>query len=534
LSLLRDKRVLIVGLGLIGGSVARGLRSRHACGAIYACDRDAESLRRAKADGVIDEWATQLSEIAPKADIIFIAVPTLSFRSVLRELKNNVSKDAIITDAASVKGSVVTDLLAEFPEGNPHFVPGHPIAGSEQSGYVASIGGLFEQRKVILTPLADTSPLALATIRELWAVLDSEVHDMSVDSHDSVLAATSHLPHLLAYALVNTLSGQQQVDDIFRYAAGGFAGFTRIASSDPAMWRDIFLANGRATVEVLDTYLQELSRMRQAILAGDGAFMQSRFESAREARQHFARLHFAESSDNADGGAVLSYENDAIPVLTIDGPGGAGKGTISTQIARTLGWHYLDSGALYRLLGIAATRDGVSLQDEQGLLDLALSMDVRFEADGGKVWLDGREVTDALRQETAGAVASRLAVIPSVRAALLGRQQQLRQPPGLVADGRDMGTVVFPDAQVKVFLTASAEERAKRRYKQLIDKGIDVNLSALFLDIKARDERDSLRSISPLKPAEDAVLVDTTELSIDQVVAKVLNLVRGRLAVSEK
>jgi cytidylate kinase len=532
LSLLRDKRVLIIGLGLIGGSVARGLRRRHACSAIYAYGRDPESLRQAHADGVIDKWATQLSEIAPKADIIFIAVPTLGIRAVLQELKDNIAKDVIITDAASVKGSVVADLLAEFPGGNPLFVPGHPIAGSEKSGYAASFEGLFEHRKVILTPLADTCALALATVRELWTVLGSEVHLMSIESHDSVLAATSHLPHLLAYALVNTLSDQRQVEDIFAYAAGGFAGFTRIAASDPEMWRDIFLANGSATVEVLDAYLQELSHMRQAIVARDGNFMQSRFVSARNARKHFDSQHFTLHSASVDG--AFTPEHHAIPVLTIDGPGGSGKGTISTQIARILGWHYLDSGALYRLLGIAAARDGVSAQDEQGLVNLALSMKIIFADDGEQVWLDGLEVAEELRQEAAGAAASKLAVIPTVRAALLERQQQLRQPPGLVADGRDMGTVVFPDAQVKVFLTASAEERAKRRYKQLIDKGIDVNLSALFLDIKERDERDSLRSISPLKPAEDAVLVDTTGLSIDEVVAKVLNLVRERLIVLER
>ena len=231
--------------------------------------------------------------------------------------------------------------------------------------------------------------------------------------------------------------------------------------------------------------------------------------------------------------ATTPGNNPNVPVLTIDGPGGSGKGTISTRIAAILGWHFLDSGALYRLLGLAAGNAGVSTSDEAGLLALASAMDIHFDLEGGGIWLDGVEVSGRLRDEVAGAAASEVAVIPAVRAALLDRQHQFRQWPGLVADGRDMGTVVFPDAQVKVFLTASAEERAKRRYKQLIDKGIDVNLSALFLDIQARDERDSTRSISPLKPAEDAVTVDTTSLSIDQVVEQVLLLVKERFGTEQ-
>ena len=189
---------------------------------------------------------------------------------------------------------------------------------------------------------------------------------------------------------------------------------------------------------------------------------------------------------------------------------------------------------MYRLLGLAAAKAGVATSDEAGLLTLAGAMHIKFELEDGKVWLDGQEVSDQLRDEVAGRAASEVAVIPAIRQALLARQHQFRQWPGLVADGRDMGTVVFPDAGLKVFLTASAEERAKRRYKQLIDKGIDVNLSALFQDIQARDERDSTRSVSPLRPAEDAVTVDTTSLDIDQVVQRVLALVEERFGPIEE
>ena len=223
----------------------------------------------------------------------------------------------------------------------------------------------------------------------------------------------------------------------------------------------------------------------------------------------------------------------AAPVVTVDGPSGSGKGTISRLLARRTGWHLLDSGALYRLVALAGAEAHLALDDRDGHARIASQMDVRFAAGAAaqeKVFLDGQDVTTAIRSEGVGQGASRVAAWPAVRSALLDRQRAFAKPPGLIADGRDMGTVVFPDAALKIFLTASAAERALRRHKQLKDKGSDVSLAALSREIAERDARDSTREIAPLKPAPDAHVIDSTSLTIEQVVDHIYALGQGILS----
>lgn len=222
---------------------------------------------------------------------------------------------------------------------------------------------------------------------------------------------------------------------------------------------------------------------------------------------------------------------ESVPVITIDGPSGAGKGTVARAIAEQLGWHLLDSGAIYRVLAVAIEHHQISVDEEEPLIPIAAHLDVQFEInnDESKVILEGEDVTNSIRTETIGELASKIAAFPRVREALLRRQRAFKVAPGLVADGRDMGTVVFVDAPVKVFLTASAEERAQRRFNQLKEKGFDVKIGRLLADICQRDERDENRKVAPLVPAEGSLIIDSTDVSVDNVVSEILSFANEKL-----
>ncbi len=281
-------RLCIIGVGLIGGSLARAARRAGACREIVGGGRDGAQLARAVELGVIDRYTTDLAQAVAAADMVVLAVPLGAMESVMRAVAESLRPDAIVTDVGSAKGSVVAAAEREFGAMPRRFVPGHPIAGTEQSGVEASFADLFAQRRVILTPLPITEREAVNSVRRLWQQAGAEVVEMSVAHHDEVLAATSHLPHMLAYALVDTLARMQEKAEIFRYAAGGFHDFTRIASSDPAIWRDICLANRAPLVAVLDRYQHDLTALRDAIAAADGERILHVFSRAKKARDQYS------------------------------------------------------------------------------------------------------------------------------------------------------------------------------------------------------------------------------------------------------
>jgi prephenate dehydratase/prephenate dehydrogenase len=281
------KKIVFIGLGLIGGSLARALRKAEPASRIFAVDHNEAVLEQAKADGTINDWSIKATELCGDADVVVLGVPVLSIEQSLRELAPSLSSRTIITDVASVKGAMVDAAKRVFGKVPGRVIPGHPIAGSEQSGYIASRADLYRGRKVIVTPLPDSDPDAVNVVSALWQLTGAEVLNMSVEHHDEVLAATSHLPHLLAFALVDTLSQQGTHEEIFRYAAGGFRDFTRIASSDPVMWRDIFVSNADATVGILDEYMRDLTRLRGLLLNRDADELHKTFKRANVSRDVF-------------------------------------------------------------------------------------------------------------------------------------------------------------------------------------------------------------------------------------------------------
>ncbi|MGZ0705993.1 bifunctional prephenate dehydrogenase/3-phosphoshikimate 1-carboxyvinyltransferase [Pseudomonas sp. L5B5] len=283
-------RLVVIGLGLIGGSFAKGLRESGLCQEVVGVDLDPQSRQLAVELGVVDRCEEDLVVACQGADVIQLAVPILAMEKLLAKLAGMDLGQAVLTDVGSAKGNVVRAATEVFGGMPARFVPGHPIAGSEQSGVEASNAQLFRRHKVILTPLAETDKGALALVDTLWRELGADVEHMQVQRHDEVLAATSHLPHLLAFGLVDSLAKRSENLDIFRYAAGGFRDFTRIAGSDPVMWHDIFLANREAVLRTLDTFRNDLDALRDAVDSGDGHQLLGVFTRARVAREHFGKI----------------------------------------------------------------------------------------------------------------------------------------------------------------------------------------------------------------------------------------------------
>ena len=293
---LPHRTVVVLGLGLIGGSLARALRSTGFCEHIIGCGYREPSLQRGVELGVIDEYTLDIAEAVSRADILVLCAPTLTVSDLLETILPLAGEDGpVITDVASVKGNLLATALRVAGKMPAKLVLGHPIAGSERSGVDASDGQLFVNHRVILTPESGNDPAAVALVRQMWESTGAEVVDMAVEEHDAVLAATSHLPHVLAYTLVDALAASPNSDAIFQCAAGGFRDFTRIASSDPVMWRDIALANRAALLAAIDDFGAHLATLRQAVASSDKQALETSFSRAKAARDSFSEILAARS-----------------------------------------------------------------------------------------------------------------------------------------------------------------------------------------------------------------------------------------------
>ncbi|MBA1148300.1 prephenate dehydrogenase/arogenate dehydrogenase family protein [Ectothiorhodospiraceae bacterium WFHF3C12] len=291
-------RLAIIGVGLIGGSLARALKARGLVDEVVGNGRNEATLRQAVDLGVIDRYELDPAAAVAGADMVVVCVPMGAMRAVLDSLRPGLADDAVVTDVGSAKGSVVRDAESAFGEVPDYLVPGHPIAGTERSGVEASFAELYRQRRVILTPLPHTRADAVARVRAMWEAAGADVVEMEVEHHDEILAATSHLPHMLAFGLVDTLSRWEGAGEIFEFAAGGFRDFTRIASSDPVMWRDICIANRGALLNALKRYRDDLDGLIEMVERGDATSIESLFRDAKATRDRFV-----ERLENREKGA---------------------------------------------------------------------------------------------------------------------------------------------------------------------------------------------------------------------------------------
>ena len=280
-------KLCVIGVGLIGGSLARALKKHGLVGEVVGSGRDVAHLEKAKALGVIDAFETEVSLAVKGCDMVVVAVPLGAMQTVFEKIAPAITDDMIITDVGSAKGSVVSAAQSAFKVLPKTLVPAHPIAGTEKSGVEASFAELYEKRRVIITPLETSSSDAVSKVRAMWQACGADVVETTVEHHDEVLAATSHLPHMLAFSLVDTLAKMDDKNEIFDFAAGGFKDFTRIASSDPDMWRDICLANGDALVSVINKFSDDLKMLSKAIEKNDSTYLKETFTRAKKARDEF-------------------------------------------------------------------------------------------------------------------------------------------------------------------------------------------------------------------------------------------------------
>nr|WP_323752539.1 bifunctional prephenate dehydrogenase/3-phosphoshikimate 1-carboxyvinyltransferase [Marinobacter sp.] len=373
------KRVAIIGLGLIGGSFASAIRKHKLAGSVVGFDQRADELELGVELGVIDQAAPSLQAAVEGSDLVVLAVPVRATRTVLEQIKPWLGIDTVLSDVGSTKTSFASDVEAVFGEIPPNVIPGHPIAGSEKSGIRAANPELFVRHKVILTPADNVDSASLASLRGLWEGTGATVLTMSVAYHDEVLAATSHLPHLIAFSLVDTLAGEDENLDIFRYAAGGFRDFTRIAASDPVMWHDIFLSNRDAVLRVIDHFTHDLGELRGAIADGDGTTLLRVFSRAKAAREHFTKM--------LSGQAYVTNNSDQQVIFHMQ-PGGSVCGDIRVPGDKSISHRSIMLGALAE--GVTEVKGFLEGEDSLATLQAFRDMGVTIEGpENGLVRIHG-------------------------------------------------------------------------------------------------------------------------------------------------
>lgn len=515
------RRLAIIGIGLIGGSVGLAARKHGLAEEIVGFSRSEATRRRALELGAVDCVGENVHAAVAGADLVYVAAPVGTITQLLEEISEVVELGCTVTDGGSVKTQICR-------EGNrflsASFIGGHPIAGSERTGVPAARADLFKDRSYILTPV-DADEELLARLVQFVRGLGAKPDFTTPEEHDRLVGLTSHLPHLWASALTLGLESTGEPQDLAPFSGTGLRDTTRIAASDPCLWRDIFGANRDAVLAGCDAAIQALAAMRCALRENDLDALTALLQSAHDFRQALGQ---AVGSSWSAGGSDMNCRSLRV---ALDGPAGAGKSTVARDVAKQLDYIFIDTGAMYRAVAyFAMQQDLAPGKDDEAIGQLAGQLHYEFRTVGDQrhLFVDEQDMEAVVRLPEVGRLSSPVSTIPLVRENLVAAQRLMATSGGIVMEGRDIGTVVLPEAEVKVFLTATPEERAHRRCRQLRDMGMEVNFEDILHEQNVRDQRDSSRAVAPLKKAADALEIVSDGMAREEVVAKIVQLVQER------
>lgn len=515
------RRLAIIGVGLIGGSIGLAARKRGLAEEVVGFSRSEMTRRRAVELGAVDRAADDVHAAVEGADLVYVAAPVGTIPDLIEQISEVISLGCTVTDGGSVKTEVCR-------EGNrflsASFIGGHPIAGSERTGVAAARPDLFENRSYILTPV-DADEELLARLVRFVRGLGAQAYFAAPEEHDRLLGLTSHLPHLWASALTLGLAGAGEPAELAHFSGSGLRDSTRIAGSDPCLWRDIFAANRDAVLAGCEAASRALAAMQSALQCEDYEALTALLAEARDFRKALGQ---AAGRSWTTGGNGMDCPGLRV---ALDGPAGAGKSTVAREVARELSYTFIDTGAMYRAVAYFAMQaDLAPGKDDQAIGELAGRLNYEFQTVGDQrhLFVDEQDMEAVVRLPEVGRLSSPVSAIPLVRENLVIAQRLMAAGGGIVMEGRDIGTVVLPEAEVKVFLTATPEERAHRRCRQLRDMGMEVSFEDILHEQNVRDQRDSSRAVAPLKKAADAVEIISDGMTREEVIAQIVELVQER------
>ncbi|RKY39336.1 MAG: (d)CMP kinase [Candidatus Omnitrophota bacterium] len=490
----RFKKISIIGTGLIGGSLGLAIKQKGLSEEVLGIDISPLSIEEAVRMKAVDRGSLRIEE-TKGSELILICTPISDILPALKTLIPFLEPGSIITDVGSVKKEVLKQAEKILPS-SVYFIGGHPLAGSEKRGVSFAHADLFKDSLTLLVESKKANAQALERVKNFWEGIGSKVRIVSLDEHEEIVGMISHLPHIVAISLVNSVPRK-----CFSYVARGWKDSTRIALSPPELWRDICVSNRKQIVKGLNRFIEVCEKVKKIIEKGEKKKIEREFKRAREKKIRYEPM-----------------------VIAIDGPAGAGKSVVGKEVAKRLGFVYLDTGAMYRAITLKAIEEGIDLEDEKALIEMCRNTDINFEsAEDGRieVLLDGKSLGERIRDKEITRKVFYLARIPEVRERMVELQRKIAEGKSIVAEGRDMTSVVFPQAR-KFYLDASLQERARRRYRQLLAQNQKVSFEEIKMDIQIRDRKDKKRKVGPLRKVKDALYIDSTRMSIEEVVEKIL------------